>query len=409
MKKTATATAAFSLALSAIALPTVQIDSVVQRWPWNNKVDITYTVDEGQNSAGGVYAALRFVLTANGVDYPIEGYAVGASAEDGEHTVTWNAPRGIKSSDCTLTATLFATNVPSGNDYMIIDLASGAIHYEGVFVTQADSDSRYNVDDFKENKMVLRKVPKWADKDSLRNAADLPAAGYPAGSTNWQPTRDYYIGVFPVTQGQYVKLGLSNPSGCKTSKTGNTAISYRPVENVTWNDLRVEGTAPTSSVPVVAAANTGTFLQRLNFLTGNKFSFDLPTEVMFEIAQRAGATTTYAWGSALDTSKLVCKENANGQTWYVGSKDANYWGLYDMTGNVYEWVLDDASLSNLNNAAGPFKPACTGNGNRRRRGGISWAWNATGNSESTVSYRNKYNAPTWKSNENGFRVALVAE
>ena len=128
-----------ALGASAAGVTNVTISSVAQRWPWNNKVDITYTVQGGQSRADGAYCGLRFALTAGGRTYDFEGYTVGASAEDGTHTVTWTAPQGIVAADCSLTATLFSTNFPSGNDYMIVDLDSGDVVYEGMLATQTAS------------------------------------------------------------------------------------------------------------------------------------------------------------------------------------------------------------------------------------------------------------------------------
>jgi len=59
--------ASATLPMAVNATPSVTIDSVTQRWPWNNKVDITYTVTDGQNTAAGSYCAIRFEWTLNAV------------------------------------------------------------------------------------------------------------------------------------------------------------------------------------------------------------------------------------------------------------------------------------------------------------------------------------------------------
>ena len=424
--------AAISMALCVSMVPSpsyadsvtnVTINSVVQRWPWNNKVDISYTVEGGQARALGIYCGLRFAFTANGQTYNFEGYSIGASAENGSHTVTWTAPQGIVTADGSLTATLFTTNVPSGNDYMIIDLMTGAVWYEGLLTTQDASNSRYNVAEYKESKMVLRKVPKWADKDTLPNAADLAAMnGYPTGDNvnyasdnsvkKWPTDRDYYTGVFLVTQRQYADVCGSNPSANTAVIEGNV-VAHRPVEQVSWNDLRCSGTAPTSSIPAVAS-NSGTFFQRLNYKTG--LYFDLPTEVMAEIAERAGATTVYSWGdsNANVTDYAVCKENseypAGSTTYYpkaVGSLLPNAWGLYDTAGNVWEVCRDDDTLLNLADAADPFKPACANGTRRRWRGGGPYDNSGTGNgSRASLRFRN---LPGNRNPAQGFRVSMIVE
>ena len=363
------ASAAIPMAANA-GDPSITVNSAAQRWPWNNKIDVTYTVSNGQSRASGLYCGVEFTITDGGRSHVLHGYTVGASAEgdaDGTtHSVVLTAPSGIRSANCTISATLFTTNVPSGSDYMIINLASGEIYYEGLMDTQDASNARYNVAEYKEGKMVLRKVPKWADRAELPNAAALASlSGYPTGdnvnyaTTNsrkdWPTEKDYYIGVFMVTQKQFKNIysGSSLPkntlqmSGAKT----DDVVDHRPADAVSWTILRgsIQSTASISAV----TSNTGNFFQRLNFKTG--LYFDLPTEVMFEIAQRAGATTAYSWGD--DASKVpdycICSEN-NGEgtqanknaTSAVGTKLPNDWGIYDTAGNVWEWCRDRGINSN---------------------------------------------------------------
>ena len=153
--------------------------------------------------------------------------------------------------------------------------------YEGLLATQDASNERYTNAIYKTDKLVLRKVPRWAGRAALPNAASLAALdGYPTGDdTNystsnsrkdWATDRAYYIGVFSVTASQYAKV-----------MNATATSSTKPRVNVSWDDLRLSTTASTSSIPVVVESNSGTFLQRLNYITGNKYGFDLPTEVMF--------------------------------------------------------------------------------------------------------------------------------
>jgi len=395
------------LAMTAVAAPTVTITGVAQRWPWNNKVDITYTVTDGQTRASGVYCGLRFAVTANGQTYNFEGYTVGASAENGQHTVTWTPPEGIVSDACSLTATLFSTNFPSGNDYMIVDLLTGGVIYEGLMETQDLSNERYTNAVYKTDKLVLRKVPRWADRATLPNAASLPSGGYPTGDSvnyssdnsnqKWKTDRDYYIGVFPVTQKQYVDIFGENPSAF----TGE----QHPVEQVSWNDLRLAGTASTSSIPAVVSNDEGKFFQRLNYKTG--LYFDLPTEVMGEIAVRAGTTTTYYWGESTDASTVaryaVCGTNS---TAVVGSRLPNDWGLYDMVGNVMEWYRDYVKSTNLAENPDAFTPVMNVSNYRRNRSG---AYNATNTQRDFRSSRRVSASPSTANSTQGFRVSLIVE
>ena len=206
-----------TLALGAGA-SSVTIDSVSQRWPWNNKVDITYTVDGGQilsaDGTADTYARIVFSATIAGETYTIDGvHDLGANASNGTHTVTWTPPANLTAKDlaASMTATLYSADNPSGDDYMIVDLSTGEVSYEGLLYSQALSDARYNTATYKNQKMVLRKIPRWADKGTLPNASALTGGGYPTGHsdypdtnspTNWVTKYDYYIGVFPMTRDQ---------------------------------------------------------------------------------------------------------------------------------------------------------------------------------------------------------------
>ena len=400
----------------------VTIDRVVQRWPWNNKVDITYTVTDAQKRSDGVYYALNFALSANGQTYAFEGNALGASTETGgsgssQYTVTWTAPEGILCSDASLTATLVATNVPSGTDYMIIDLTTGGITYEGLCATQADSNSRYNTAEFKTDKMVLRKVPRKADSAALPNGPF--ANGYPTGDSalfpsgndannnhSWKTDHDYYIGVFLVTQRQYQNIYGSNPSLCTTAISGNE-VSHRPVENVSWNTLRANASGG-EQIPAVSAANTGSFFQRLNYKTG--LYFDMPTEQMFEIAARAGTTTIYSWGDTMDTDYVVCSENAGGSTVAVGSKLPNAWGLYDTAGNLWDRTRDTRDTRDMGARTDAFTPGVgeSGQASRIRLRGGHWKLPSSHN-YFRASHRDCTCSITDAGNEVGFRVAVIAE
>ncbi len=323
---------AIAAATIASAATTIRVDNVAQRWPWNNKVDITYTVTDGQDVSASKYYRIEFTTVINGTPQTIDGNSLGASADSGTHTVAWTAPTGLRCANCTMAASIYDSAVPSGNDYMVIDLASGAITYEGLFATQAASNARYNTDTYKESKLVLRKVPAGGPYSVLGNNCDSSVK-----NKTRTTDRDYYIGIFPVTQRQYELVGAdagSTPSYYKEDVEGNLA-RHRPVEKVSYNDLRTE-IATTSSIPTVVSADSGTFFQRLAYMTGNTLYFDLPTDMMFYIAARAGVSTTYFWGDTADSTKVVCSANSDSRTMAVGSKDANAWGLYDVNGNVWE-------------------------------------------------------------------------
>jgi formylglycine-generating enzyme required for sulfatase activity len=124
---------------------------------------------------------------------------------------------------------------------------------------------------------------------------------------------DFWMGKFEVTQGQWEKIMGNNPS--RTSKGSN-----HPVEGVSWDD-------------------TQEFIKELNQRTGKKFR--LPTEAEWEYACRSGGKRE-KWAGTSNQSEFELYRGGHGyyRTLPVGSARPNGLGLYDMIGNVYEWVQD---------------------------------------------------------------------
>ena len=133
----------------------------------------------------------------------------------------------------------------------------------------------------------------------------------------------FWIGKYEVTQAQWVAIMGNNPSYFK-------GADY-PVEQVSWNDAQA-------------------FLKKLNVTPsqsplnqgGQRRVFRLPTEAEWEYAARAKTQTAYSFGD--DPSQLNNyawhSANSGGTTHSVGQKQPNKFGLYDMHGNVWEWVTD---------------------------------------------------------------------
>jgi formylglycine-generating enzyme required for sulfatase activity len=126
--------------------------------------------------------------------------------------------------------------------------------------------------------------------------------------------KPYYIGKFEVTQLQWEKVMGSNPSTFNQALLKVDTRNF-PVESVSWKDVQA-------------------FIKKLNQLD-TVYQYRLPTEFEWEYAARAGAQDDIAWDE-INKVAVIAKTTPA----MVGSKQPNAWGLYDMLGNVWEWVAD---------------------------------------------------------------------
>lgn len=184
-------------------------------------------------------------------------------------------------------------------------------------------------------------------------------------------TKDFYLGKYEVTQEQWRSVMGKNPSIFKGDN--------RPVENVNWNDVQ-------------------TFIKKLNQKTNGHFR--LPTEAEWEYACRSGGKDQdYCGGNEIsDYAWYVV--NSFMMTHPVGTKKPNALGLYDMSGNVWEWVQDvyDKDYyknSPVNDPTGPSE------GYYRTNRGGSWLLSPHGHRSTS---RDK-NQPKFRFNNLGFRLA----
>ena len=185
-------------------------------------------------------------------------------------------------------------------------------------------------------------------------------------------TNDYYMGKYEVTQALWEAVMGSNPSEYKGDNL--------PVEMVSWNDCQE-------------------FISKLNSMTGRKFR--LPTEAEWEYAARGGKKSrSYQYSGSSNISDVAWYDGNSGSKAHpVGTKQANELGIYDMSGNVYEWCSDwygSYSSSSQTNPTG------ADSGSSRVYRGGSWiyiAWLCR------LSYR-AGNTPGYRSYGLGLRLAL---
>ena len=161
----------------------------------------------------------------------------------------------------------------------------------------------------------------------------------------------FYISKHEVTQAEWNKYMKPAP----VSNLGDKL----PVDNVSWFDVAIycngrsedEGLTPAYKIRGIGASRVVT-------INWNANGYRLPTEAEWEMAAKAGEAYNYS-GNNDATSVAWYRENSAGKLRIPGSKAANGWGLYDMSGNVSEWVWDwyDAnylkSLPSFLNPTGP--------------------------------------------------------
>jgi formylglycine-generating enzyme required for sulfatase activity len=196
-------------------------------------------------------------------------------------------------------------------------------------------------------------------------------------------SKDYYLGVYEVTQAQYEKVMGKNPSHFQGAEVGNENADL-PVENVSWDDA-VEFCKKLSNLPEEKKAGR---------------EYRLPTEAEWEYACRAGSKTAYSF----DDEKGLLPEygwfdrNSSSRTHTVGLLEPSDWGVYDMHGNVWEWCsdwYDEYPKGAVSDPTGPKEGSF-----RVYRGG-GWYLVAA---DCRSAYRGWY-APSYR-NDSGFRVAL---
>lgn len=263
----------------------------------------------------------------------------------------------------------------------------------------------------------------WAQAPAMKHASGMEFVLVPAGEfqmgcspsdkecgSDEKPvhtvkiTKPFYIGKYEVTQGQWKNLMGSNPAYFNETRVGDKWADY-PVEQVSWNAVHE-------------------FLDKMGAGEGGK-KYRLPTEAEWEYAARAGANDA-TQGGASDRVGWNW-QNSGGTTHPVGGLKPNAWGIYDMLGNVWEWIEDgyDGSYykdSPAEDPAGPQPDDSTHRSLRHPLGrgsithpfskdmartirGSSWYWNPK---SMRVSERRSYK-PEYADYSGGFRVVIDAK
>ena len=227
-----------------------------------------------------------------------------------------------------------------------------------------------------------KKAEEDARKKGLPDMVFVKGGTFQMGSNEYDDEKpihnvtlaDFEIGKYPVTQKLWTEIMGNNPADFKGDDL--------PVENISWNDAQ-------------------DFLRKLNARFPG-MHYRLPTEAEWEYAARGGepgAKDNYIYAGSNNLDEVGWyNQNSGNKTHPAGGKKPNQLGLFDMSGNVWEWCQDwygDYPTGSQTNPAGP-----TSGSNRVVRGG-SWGNDPT---NCRVAYRNS-NTPDTRNNNVGFRLA----
>lgn len=365
-------------ALSVFAAPQV-LDSVTVV-AGNGTVEVTYGLS-------GSAAVVTVDFTTNGVSIGEQNFAnvsgdVNKLVQPGPNKrITW---KGRKSwpknriTDGSMRAVVTAWPMNCPPDYLVVDTSEPYSAHYYVSTNAFPLGGLANRVAYCEDAIVFRKVPaggKTWRMGCTKAQADIEGSSSSARElyrTNAiahivQLSYDYYFSIYPLTQGQYVKVtGKTNPSyyqgkfvDYETTPTCYGRPEERPLERISYNKLRGEGW-PEGGHTVADDSTMDILRQKLGF------EVDLPTETEWEFAARGGTSTLFYFGNTAPDGRTVLDygffgyvkpyadyypivTNEVGEvttnsnycaTHPVGLKIPNSYGIYDVYGNINEWCLD---------------------------------------------------------------------
>lgn len=220
----------------------------------------------------------------------------------------------------------------------------------------------------------------WVEGGSFMMGSEELDAGSDEKPLHRVTVDNFWMGIYPVTQEQWQAIMGDSPFHFKGDPL--------PVENISWHDCQY-------------------FIQKLNEqVSGEGIIFRLPTEAEWEYAARGGKRSRkykYAGSNTIGEVGWYAI-NSGDKTHRVGQKKPNELGLYDMSGNVWEWCFDwyDANYYADSSECNPTGPS-TGS-THVRRGGL-WRQNARYCRSACRSYYGPYS----RANNLGFRMLAVPD
>jgi formylglycine-generating enzyme required for sulfatase activity len=236
----------------------------------------------------------------------------------------------------------------------------------------------------------------------------IPAGSFQMGSTTGDAdekpvhnvnVKGFALGKYEVTRGQFAAFVAASGHNAGNSCYVLTGDKWADTPDRNW---RNPGSAQTDNDPVACVnwEDVQAYVRWLTQKTGQ--TYRLPSEAEWEYACRGGANQTYCGSDSVDSVAVYGRKSGD-KTQPVGGKQANAWGLHDMSGNVCEWT-QDCWNDNYSGAPSDGNAWTTGTcGQRVVRGG-SWSSFA---SNTRAASRNRVDAAYRDSDGLGFRLARM--
>ncbi|MBR3821834.1 MAG: SUMF1/EgtB/PvdO family nonheme iron enzyme [Kiritimatiellae bacterium] len=358
MKKLLIFAAVSAAAALTEAAVTITDITARQRWPWNGIVDVDFTIAGA--SAGEVFAIDIDATAANGAtQLSAKTYVTEPLAGTGANRIAWDFGADypeFRANDVRISVT--ATPVSeSGPVYMVIDLAGGANaeKYPVRYTTRPPAHVQGAKDEpCQTTELWMRRihVPDFAFTVNSYTVFENPDTFVRHRNYWGKMTKDYYIGVFELTQKQYQLVMGDWP---KSYFNNEEHRASRPVEGLRYDTF--VGSFIDSQVEA-SEISAASFLGRIRAKTG--LPINLPSNIQLNFAGRGGtyvdrSTEFYVYKvNGENKDRILLSRNADNVentspsqdcdaksgTAYVGSYLPNDYGLYDVIGNVIEYTSE---------------------------------------------------------------------
>ena len=335
--------------------------TAAQRWPWNGKVDINYTLTS--EDANPIFRVAFFGQIGSGEPFALntlegEG-SCGVTFASGVKRVTWDASidaPNIESNNVKFG--IIALDVTEAADYLVLDLNNYTMSYN-MAGPDIEQDTHKNC---KTWKIWFKRIK--AGTFDMGSVSDEPGRE-PTNPKHYEDkhqvtiTKPFYIAVFETTEAQFATL------------TGASSSSMLPKTQLKYEDLRGSKYGITWPAYTDHRVDANSFFGKMRQKTGYGLKFDLPTEAQWEMAARDKGDGTYHddyvwndgttfWKTNIDETdpenpiitKYVDYSDLTNLAWYadqtgdrgvvheVGLKRPGINGLYDIHGNVWEYTMD---------------------------------------------------------------------